>query len=96
MISPTLARWRWAYLGSAMLKPAKSLITCRLFYSPRFFLVKMGIPAPLGKERMRQSTSSTVERVPVAMGTTSKLDVQVHLSILSLGELQWCHVSPHL
>ena len=26
MISPTLARWRWAYLGSAMLKPAKSLI----------------------------------------------------------------------
>ena len=26
MISPALARWRWAYLGSAMLKPAKSLI----------------------------------------------------------------------
>ena len=26
MISPTLARGRWAYLGSAMLKPAKSLI----------------------------------------------------------------------
>ena len=26
MISPTLARWHWAYLGSAMLKPAKSLI----------------------------------------------------------------------
>ena len=26
MISPTPARWRWAYLGSAMLKPAKLLI----------------------------------------------------------------------
>ena len=26
MISPTLARWHWAYLGSAMLKQAKSLI----------------------------------------------------------------------
>ena len=26
MISPTLARWRWACLGSAVLKPAKSLI----------------------------------------------------------------------
>ena len=31
MISPTLARWRWAYLGSAMLKPAKSLIKHKRF-----------------------------------------------------------------
>ena len=26
MIPTLVARWRWAYLGSAMLKPAKSLI----------------------------------------------------------------------
>ena len=30
MISPTLAGWRRAYLGSAMLKPAKSLIMISL------------------------------------------------------------------
>ena len=32
MIFPTLARWRWAYFGSAMLKPAKSLIDYLLLF----------------------------------------------------------------
>ena len=56
----------------------------------------MGVPAPLGKESMRKSAPSSVERVPVAMGTTGKPDVKVNDAGPFLAEFEGCHVSPHL
>ena len=52
MISPTLARWRWAYLGSAMLKPAKLLIN------------KSEAQAPEGRKEciFTRSAESTTEK----------------------------------
>ena len=60
MISPTLARWRWAYLGSAMFKPAKSLIVVPTALQNR--VTKTMSVAPVGKQLKQKSNSLSVDQ----------------------------------